>query len=154
MGTLAECVQPLATPAASEATAGAADSGGCLAPFAAKLYQTFLSLMKDDDDEDVRNNAVFGLGELAMHGGPATQAHYPDMLQALSSLVQREESPKVVDQVVAAVCRMIVARPDLVPLPSVLPVVFAQLPLKEDYEEYPIVYRDARYDQNDGPEVA
>ena len=25
---------------------------------------------------------------------------------------------------------------------SVLPVVFAQLPLKEDHEEYPIVYRD------------
>ena len=43
---------------------------------------------------------------------------------------------------VGAVCRMIVARPDLVPLPSVLPVVFAQLPLKEDHEEYPIVYRD------------
>ena len=83
-----------------------------------------------------------------MHGGPATQAHYPDMLQALSGLVQREESPKVIDQVVAAVCRMIVARPDLVPLPSVLPVVFAQLPLKEDHEEYPIVYRD---DQNYGP---
>ena len=63
------------------------------------ILQTFLSLMKDDGDEDVRNNAVFGLGELAMHGGPATQAHYPEMLQALSSLVQREESPKVIDQV-------------------------------------------------------
>ena len=98
VGTLAECVQPLATPSA-EAAATTAGDGGCLAPFAAKLYQTFLSLMKDDGDEDVRNNAVFGLGELAMHGGPATQAHYPEMLQALSSLVQREESPKVIDQV-------------------------------------------------------
>ena len=60
---MAECVQPLATPS-SEATAEDNGSGGCLAPFAAKLYQTFLSLMKDDGDEDVRNNAVFGLGEL------------------------------------------------------------------------------------------
>ena len=42
--------------------------------------------MKDDGDEDVRNNAVFGLGELAMHGGTATQAHYPDMLQAGNTL--------------------------------------------------------------------
>ena len=83
VGTLAECVQPLAT-LSPEATAAEDNGGGigsCLAPFAAKLYQTFLSLMKDDGDEDVRNNAVFGLGELAMHGGPATQAHYPDMLQ-------------------------------------------------------------------------
>ena len=41
----------------------------------------------------------------------------------------------------STVCQMIVACPDLVLLPSVLPVVFAQLPLKEDHEEYPIVYR-------------
>ena len=39
-------------------------------------------------------------------------------------------------------CRMIVARADLVPLASVVPVVMAQLPLKEDHEEYPIVYRE------------
>ena len=45
---------------------------------------------------------------------------------------------------------MIVARPDLVPLPSVLPVVFAQLPLKEDHEEYPIVYRDEWRSKNIG----
>ena len=37
---------------------------------------------------------------------------------------------------------MIVARADLVPLASVVPVVMAQLPLKEDHEEYPIVYRE------------
>jgi hypothetical protein len=126
VGTLAECVEPLA---------------GVLAPFATKLYQTFVSSMKDDSDDDVRNNAVFGLGELAMHGGEQMQQNYPQILHNLSNLVGHEESPKVVDQVVGAVCRMIVARPDLVPIAEVLPVVFAQLPLKEDHEEYPIVYR-------------
>ena len=38
MGTLAECVQPLATPSA-EAAATTGGDGGCLTPFAAKLYQ-------------------------------------------------------------------------------------------------------------------
>ena len=34
-------------------------------------------------------------------------------------------------------------------LPSVLPVVFAQLPLKEDHEEYPIVYREDNRNMDD-----
>ena len=125
VGTLAECVKPLA---------------GSLMPFAEKLYHTFLAAMRDDDD-DVRNNAVYGLGELFMHGGEQVQANSAAILQSLSKLVQHEESPKVIDQIVAAVCRMIVVRSDIVPVPEVLPVVFAQLPLKEDPEEYPIVYR-------------
>ena len=74
----------------------------CGAGVLAALLRHLLPVLRDccrDTEEDCRNNAVFGLGELAMHGGPATQAHYPEMLQALSSLVQREESPKVIDQV-------------------------------------------------------
>ena len=37
--------------------------------------------------------------------------------------------------------RMIVANRNLVPISEVLPVVFAHLPLKEDYEEYHMVFK-------------
>lgn len=45
------------------------------------------------------------------------------------------------DQIVGAVCRLIVGDKGSVPLGEVLPVVFANLPLKEDTQEYPVVYR-------------
>ena len=51
-GLLAVCMEPLA---------------GVLEPFAGQLYNTFTTLMKDEDSE-VRNNAIYGLGELVMHG--------------------------------------------------------------------------------------
>ncbi len=89
-------------------------------------------------DDDVRNNAVYGLGELFMHGGELVQANSAAILHSLSKLLRHEKSPKV-NQIMAAVCRMIVLRSDIVPVPEVLPV-FAQLPLKEDPEEYPIMY--------------
>jgi hypothetical protein len=40
---------------------------GVLEPFVPHLYTTFTTLMRDSDSE-VRNNSVFGLGELVLHG--------------------------------------------------------------------------------------
>ena len=51
-GVLAVCMEPL---------------DGVLEPFVPHLYTTFTTLMRDSDSE-VRNNSVFGLGELVLHG--------------------------------------------------------------------------------------
>lgn len=51
-GVLAVCMEPLK---------------GALEPFVPHLYPTFTTLMRDSDNE-VRNNAIFGLGELVFHG--------------------------------------------------------------------------------------
>lgn len=40
---------------------------GALEPFVSHLYNTFTNAIRDEDSE-VRNNAVFGLGELVLHG--------------------------------------------------------------------------------------
>ena len=47
----------------------------------------------------------------------------------------------MIDQIVGAVCRLILANRSLVPLDDVLPVIFKNLPLKEDEEEYEIVFK-------------
>lgn len=51
-GVLAVCMEPL---------------DGVLEPFVPHLYTAFTTLMRDSDSE-VRNNSVFGLGELVLHG--------------------------------------------------------------------------------------
>jgi hypothetical protein len=53
VGSTAECLESLA---------------GHLDPYVDSLLNMFLNMTKDED-EDVRNNAVYGAGELALHGG-------------------------------------------------------------------------------------
>ena len=53
VGSTAECLESL---------------GGHLDPYVDSLLNMFLNMTKDED-EDVRNNAVYGAGELALHGG-------------------------------------------------------------------------------------
>ncbi len=43
--------------------------GDSISVFAESLYPHFLAMTRDEDEE-VRSNAVFGLGILALHGGP------------------------------------------------------------------------------------
>lgn len=126
-GALAECMRPLGDAAVLRA-------------FLPKLLPVFVGLTRDHDD-DVRNNAIYGLGEMALHGGDAVFESYPSILQTLSAQLGHEENARVIDQIVSAVCRLVLANRALVPLAEVLPVVFQHLPLKEDFEEYHMVFR-------------
>jgi len=122
VGALAECVKPLE---------------GQLAPFIQHLMNVMLRLVRDEND-DVRNNAIFGLGELAAHGGPAVQEHLRAILTHLTTLLSRETDPRVTDQLVGALCRLalVVESSDA---RGILPLVTAKLPLKKDAEEYAAV---------------
>jgi len=125
IGSFAECMAPLSS---------------CLEPFLPDLMQVFVGFMSDAD-KDVRNNAIFGLGELALNGGPGMVQHYPQILQTLSNHLAKGDEARCVDQIVGAVCRLVVANKAAVPLAEVVPVVLQHLPLKEDKEEYHMVYR-------------
>ena len=46
-------------------------------------------------------------------------SHYGAVLQKLFTQVERETSLRCIDNIVAAVCRMIMAKPDCVPLDQV-----------------------------------
>ena len=67
-GSLAECMEPL---------------HGQLEPFVGHVLPIFNKLITDEDD-DVRNNAVFGLGELVLHAGEIMYPHFDGLLATLS----------------------------------------------------------------------
>ncbi|KAM8823582.1 importin-4 [Spinachia spinachia] len=93
-----------------------------------------------DSDSEVRNNSVFGLGCLAQSTGPICVSDYPMMLSVFSNMLTRESNPRVIDNLCAALCRMIMTNVEAVPLEQVLPALVAHLPLKEDFEENKTVF--------------
>ena len=46
--------------------------------------------------------------------------HFPEVLRALFTLVTMETDPRCLDNICAAVCRMIMAQPDAVPIDQVM----------------------------------
>ncbi|KAL6098020.1 ipo4 [Pungitius sinensis] len=93
-----------------------------------------------DSDSEVRNNSVFGLGCLAQAAGPIGVSDYPMMLSVFSNMLTRESNLRVIDNLCAALCRMILTNVEAVPLEQVLPALVAHLPLKEDLEENKTVF--------------
>ena len=112
---------------------------GQLEAFVPHVMPALLKLVYDEDD-DVRNNSIFGLGELVLHAGPVMNPHFSQLLELFSKLLSTEKAPRVLDQIVGAVSRLILANQSLVPLDAVLPVLFQHLPLRQDLDEYEIVF--------------
>ncbi|KAI6653808.1 Importin-4-like [Oopsacas minuta] len=123
VGVLAECVESL-------------DKYSAQFP---NMLTVFLEYTKDSEDE-VRSNSVFGLGMYACHAVPDVIAHYPTILQNVSALLTPEQDPRVVDNAMAAVARMIFTSPESVPLDQILPVLISNLPLKKDFPENKTIY--------------
>ena len=82
---------------------------GVLQPFLQHLLPLFVEMIKDSED-DVRNNAVYGLGEAVLWGGEAGTPHISTILANVSKLLQHESCPRVIDQCVGALSRCIVAQ--------------------------------------------
>ena len=91
VGALADCVEPLQ---------------GRLEPFLKHVLPVMTEGLRDDE-EDVLNNAVYGLGELVLWGGELMVGHYNQILSLLSNLLAIEQTPRVVDQIVGAVARLV-----------------------------------------------
>merc|ERR550519_326920 len=125
VGAIADSMEPLA---------------GVLAPFVPHLLPLFVEMLKDSED-DVRNNAVYGLGEFVLWAGEDAVPHYTHILATLSKLLGHEASPRVVDQIVGAVSRFVIANLTKVPVEEIVPAVLGNLPLKEDLEEYELVFK-------------
>uniref|UniRef100_A0AAY4BCA4 Importin N-terminal domain-containing protein n=1 Tax=Denticeps clupeoides TaxID=299321 RepID=A0AAY4BCA4_9TELE len=113
---------------------GVAGGRGVAGRLSNRLLPVLVAGVKDSDAE-VRNNSVYALGTLAEAAGPIV-ASYPLLFLEIS--MERE---RVIDNLCAALCRMILSNVAGVPLEQVFPVLVAQLPLKEDLEENKTVYR-------------
>lgn len=94
-----------------------------------------------DEYEQARQNAVYGLGELILYGEEKAFPHFQEVLQALSQVVATEKHPSVLDNVCGALARLIIANSSLIPLEHVLPVFIQKLPLREDFHENKAVFR-------------
>lgn len=125
VGTLAETLQAME---------------GSAATFVQPLHPVVVKMMSDQDEE-VRSNSVFMMGVLAANGGDALLQNYPQILKDLFDLMNQEKDRRVIDNVCAAVCRMIWTSPSHVPMEQVFPVIVQCLPLQEDLEENATVYQ-------------
>lgn len=94
-----------------------------------------------DSSELVRQNSVFGLGELVLHSEEKSFEKYPQILATLSNAVSNEKHVGTLDNICGAISRLIITNHKLVPLEQVLPVFFQHLPLKEDFDENNSVFK-------------
>ncbi|CAF93535.1 unnamed protein product, partial [Tetraodon nigroviridis] len=130
VGTISEILQALVTVSGGRQVAGRLSN---------RLLPVLVAGVRDSDPE-VRNNSVFGLGCLAEASGPLVKSDYPMMLSVFSNMLTKESDLRVIDNLCAALCRMILSNIDAVPLEQVLPALVARLPLKEDMEENKTVF--------------
>lgn len=105
--------------------------GEAVGPFAADILDVFIASLGDDEEEACQNSA-FGIGALFAAAGEAGAPLVPAALSALydNCIARETASGGVVDNACAAVARMIMALPEVVPLDSVLPTLMGGLPLK------------------------
>lgn len=111
-----------------------------VAGFVCQLLPMFLKLT-DDSSAEVRNNAIYGIGELALYGKDAVYSHYSDILSVLSNAIFKESHTGARDNIVGALARLIIANYFNIPLDQVFPTFVKQLPLKEDFEENKAVFK-------------
>uniref|UniRef100_A0A7N8X579 Importin 4 n=1 Tax=Mastacembelus armatus TaxID=205130 RepID=A0A7N8X579_9TELE len=125
VGTIGEILQALGSVSGGQRVAGRLSN---------RLLPVLVAGVKDSDPE-VRNNSVFGLGCLAEVAGSIVVSDYPMMLSVFSNLLAKESDLRVIDNLCAALCRMIMSNVGAVPLEQVVPALVAHLPLKQDLEE-------------------
>lgn len=118
----------------------AAYMGDAVSQYTPALMKLLLHRLGDEDPE-TKSNAAYATGQLIYNSNDskAYLPSYSTILTKLEPLLQTQE-PRILDNAVGCVSRMIMAHPDRVPLGEVLPVLVDLLPLKEDYEENKPVY--------------
>lgn len=78
---------------------------------------------------------------------------YPQILEALSSLVSKESHGGILDNIVGTLGRLMFANSSLVPLKDVLPVFISYLPLRQDFVENEYVFKSFDLIYRQGNEV-
>jgi importin-4 len=121
MGTLAECI------------AAMGDAG---TKFTSKFLTVLLRRLTDEDFE-VKANASYGIGLLCFHSkdDSAILPKLESIYEKVEPMLDDSSPPRVKDNAVGCVSRIIMRFPGKVPLDQVLPIVIKSLPLQEDFQE-------------------
>lgn len=125
LGTMAECSNAMASSAAQ---------------FLNDMLPCAFAGVKDSH-MDVKRNAIYMLGVLALHLKPQLEGHIMQLLSLLHPIFSNVDkyANVVVDNACGAIARVIKAQYN-VPLEQVLPVFIKSLPLREDFDENEVVY--------------
>lgn len=118
----------------------------------ASLMPLLMSGAQERNDQ-IRNNSVFGLGELVLAAGEFAYDFYPQILQLLSAAVAKEQDSNTLDNICGALARLIIANSSLVPLKDVLPVFVQYLPLRTDFDENLAVFKCLNVAYHQGQQV-
>jgi hypothetical protein len=103
--------------------------------------KVFLHRLSDEDPE-AKSNAAYATGMLCLNSRArqVVVGNYGSILSKLEPLLQ-VRNHRMLDNACGCIARMIMAHPNNVNLPDVLPVYAGILPLKEDYEENEPIYK-------------
>ncbi|KAK4047505.1 hypothetical protein OIO90_006147 [Microbotryomycetes sp. JL221] len=111
---------------------------GAVTPFTDQLYTLFVRALADPEAE-VQSNAAFATGSLLWHSQADLSGQYLNVLSALHPLFVGElagpSNENARDNACGAVARMILKRPDVLPMDQVAPVFLQALPLRRDFAE-------------------
>jgi len=105
-------------------------------PFTAHLLKTMMHRMTDED-RVTKANALYGIGLLCAlsEDQDTTVGQYGTILRKLEPLLSDDSAAgHLLDNAAGCVARMILAKPDKIPLEEVLPRLVELMPTKEDYE--------------------
>ncbi|WFD29053.1 hypothetical protein MSPP1_000057 [Malassezia sp. CBS 17886] len=94
-----------------------------------------------DEEASVRSNSAFAAGVLIENSEMDLAAHFASLLSALQPYFEKrsdeqEDVKTARDNACGCLGRMILKRPDAVPLDQGLPILFAALPLENDHAEW------------------
>jgi hypothetical protein len=119
----------------------AANMEAAVSPYTSKLLNLLLKRLSDTDQE-TKSNAAYATGQLIFNSNDSNTylPHYETILRKLEPMLQIKDA-RIKDNAAGCLCRMIMAHPDRVPIPDVLPALVGLLPLKDDYEENTPVYQ-------------
>jgi importin-4 len=119
----------------------ASNMEAAVTPYTAKLLTLLLKRLSDADQE-TKSNAAYATGQLIYNSTDSATylPHYGTILRKLEPMLQIQDA-RIKDNAAGCLCRMIMAHPDKVPIPDVLPALVGLLPLKDDFEENQPVYQ-------------
>ncbi|CCG82267.1 Karyopherin Kap123 [Taphrina deformans PYCC 5710] len=135
----------------SKATTERASAVACLGEVAGGLKGDITSFTEPifhvvmqglvDEDKEVRSNSAYATGLLCEFTKMDLSTSYMTILQKLQPFFAGQNHRLAKDNAIGCTSRMIIARPDSVPLSQVLPVLVSNLPLTDDYAENQPVYK-------------
>lgn len=111
-----------------------------ISPFTQDVL-SMLSRALSDEEASVRSNAVFASGVLIEHSEVDLSSHFPALLSAIQPFFEKgqndsEEVQTARDNACGCLSRMIIKKPDAIPLDQALPILFSALPLQKDMAEW------------------